>query len=342
MRCMRRVFASMVSRNRSRSSGDRSGSRSVSAKPPMTVSGVLSSCDTLATKSRRIVSSRRRVVRSMTANTAPPSGSGRAVMSSVRSPSASSVGSVAMPSIAPRTASRTSRSCGSRSTENGTVAGERQQAPRALVQPHDLGARAHGDDALVERLDDRVEQRVFRLERRESRRELLGHAMEREREIADFARRRERRPTIELAGGDRARDVAQLDDRLRHAARERESEDQRADERDQTGAEHVAARAADDLDETVVGRHRHAREAERVSHGDVDLVVAGRRARSRRRADALRRAPRSPRGASSDSAAVRRSSPSNSESPTTTPVESISVTRRPSAAPGGVRRASRR
>ena len=62
---------------------------------------------------------------------------------------------------------------------------------------------------------------VLGLERRHARRELLGHPVQRGGEIADFAGRRQRRPSIELARGDCLRDVTQLDDRPRHAARER-------------------------------------------------------------------------------------------------------------------------
>ena len=236
MRCMRRVFDSIVSRNRSRSPSGSSRSRSVSANPPITVSGVLSSCDTFATKSRRIVSSRRRVVRSMTASTAPPSGSGRAVTSSVRSPSASSLGSVGH--AVHRAAHRVAHESFLRQEVDGEGNRRRratEQSACALVQSHDLAARAHGDDSFVERVDDGVEQRVLRFERGETRRELLGHAVQRDGEIADFARRGERRAPLELAGGDRLRDVAQLDDRPRHASRERECDDQRADEGDQAG-----------------------------------------------------------------------------------------------------------
>ena len=222
MRCMRRVFASIVSRKRSRLSVGSSRSRNVSANPAMTVSGVLSSCETLATKSRRIVSSRRRVVRSCTATTAPPSGSGRAETTSVRSPTPISSGPAATPAIAPRTASRTSRSCGSRSVEKGTASFEIEQPARALVQAHHAASRAHGDDSFVERVDDGGEERVLRLQRRQSRRELFGHALQRGGEVADFAGRRQRRPSSEIAGGDgRARRRAIRRSASRRRARNR-------------------------------------------------------------------------------------------------------------------------
>ena len=164
----------------------------------------------------------------MTAITAPPSGSGRAVTSSVRSPSASSVGSVATPFIAPRTASRTSRSCGRRSVEKGTGASSdisrralsfsRTTWPRALTAT--MPSSSESITALSSASSD--------FERGEPRRELLGHSVQRDREVADLARRRERRPPLELAGGDRLRDVAQLDDRAaRRFARTRMREPSR-------------------------------------------------------------------------------------------------------------------
>jgi hypothetical protein len=133
--------------------------------------------------------------------------------------------------MAPRTASRTSRSATNPPRRH--VRGERQQPARARFNCT-IRARTDGDDSLVERFDDRVEQRVLRLERGEPRGELLRHAMQREREVAHFARRRQRRSPIELAGGDRPRNVAELDDRPRDAARKPEPDDQRADQRDQS------------------------------------------------------------------------------------------------------------
>ena len=80
-----------------------------------------------------------------------------------------------------------------------------------MVETNDFRARADRDDAFVERLDDGVQQRVFGFERGQARRELLRHAVQREREIADLSRRCETRTTIELASRDRASDVAQFD-----------------------------------------------------------------------------------------------------------------------------------
>src|SRR5215831_3179636 len=246
IRCMRRVFASIVSRKRSRLSFGSSRSRSVSANPAMTVSGVLSSCDTLATKSRRIVSSLRRVVRSWTATTAPPSGSGRAETSSVRSATPISSGPVATPAIAPRTASRMSRCCGSMSVEKGTLA-RRSRSRRALSL----------------------------------RRTTLPRAL-----TATMPSSSESITAVKISRRDRGRDVAQLDDRLRHGAREAERHDQRAGEREQPGRDDVVARSVDDLAE-LRGADRHANGAQRMLDGEVNLVVAGRRASPARRPHAV-------------------------------------------------------
>ena len=102
--------------------------------------------------------------------------------------------------------------------------------------------------------------------------------------------------------------------------------------RDQAGAEHVLSRAAHDLAE-LRGADRDARDSR---------AGAAPRRRSRRRRPTRSGASTSRRPfvrASITSGRVEwfsscaERSPSNSESPTTTPVESISVTRRPSAAP---------
>jgi hypothetical protein len=92
MRCIRRACVRIADENwRLVSSGGSSSAR-VSANPATTVSGVRSSCETLATKSRRMSSSWRMRVRSNKASTAPPPDSGRAVRETVRSPSISSTG----------------------------------------------------------------------------------------------------------------------------------------------------------------------------------------------------------------------------------------------------------
>ena len=116
-------------------------------------------------------------------------------------------------------------------------------------------------------------------------RELFGHAVQRGGEVADLARRRERRPPREIAGRDRACDVAQLDDGLRDAAREEERQRERAEQREQAAREHVALRAAHDLVEAA-RRERHAHVAERMLLRDVELVVARRRAVAARTAHA--------------------------------------------------------
>ncbi len=172
------------------------------------------------------------------------------------------------------------------------VGGERhvgaqvEQPASALVQSHDAAARAHRDDALVERIDDGRQERVLRLERRQPRRELFGHALKRGGEVAHFAGRGEGGAALEVSGGDRGGNVAELDDRLRHRARETERDDQRAGQREQSGGDHVVARAVHDRAEF----RRTDGDPDgplRMLDGEVELVVAGRRAAAPRRADAV-------------------------------------------------------
>ena len=70
-------------------------------------------------------------------------------------------------------------------------------------------------------------------------------------EIADLAGRRERGAPAQVARRDRARHVAQLDDRPRDGAREQPRQHERACQGDQTADQHVALRAADDLVEAA-------------------------------------------------------------------------------------------
>src|SRR3982750_4131849 len=97
------------------------------------------------------------------------------------------------------------------------------------------------------------------------------------REVADLARGRQRRPAREIAGSDRAGDIAQLDDRLRDTAREEKRERERAEERDEPTHEDVALGTADDLVEAA-RRERDAHVAEWMSLRQVELVIARRSA----------------------------------------------------------------
>ncbi len=77
-RCIRCALVTMVPRKRCRVSASIPGSLSVSAYPAIDVSGVFSSCETFATKSRRTASRRRTSVKSCSTTTAPWPLSGRA------------------------------------------------------------------------------------------------------------------------------------------------------------------------------------------------------------------------------------------------------------------------
>src|SRR3954452_18638398 len=105
------------------------------------------------------------------------------------------------------------------------------------------------------------------------------------REVADLARGRQRRPAREIAGSDRAGDVAQLDDRLRDAAGEEKRERERAEERDEPTREDVALRASDDLLQAAC-RERDAHVAQWMLLRDVELVVPRRGAVTQRHAEA--------------------------------------------------------
>jgi len=82
---MRVAFFRMMARN-SRACGEFCSlpSSKVSTYPEMEVSGVRSSCDTLAIKSRRVFSARSTLVTSCSTATAPPPGVGAALTSKIR------------------------------------------------------------------------------------------------------------------------------------------------------------------------------------------------------------------------------------------------------------------
>jgi hypothetical protein len=113
-------------------------------------------------------------------------------------------------------------------------------------------------------------------------RELFRHAMQRAGQIADLARGRQRRTSIQVTGRNRLRDVPQLDDRPRHGARECPRQHERPREGDDPGRQYVALCSADDLTK-LCRRHRYAHVAERMTHGEIDLVVTRGRAPSHRR-----------------------------------------------------------
>src|SRR5689334_16746679 len=101
--------------------------------------------------------------------------------------------------------------------------------------------------------------------------------MQRDGEVAHFAWRGDRGSAVEIARGDRPRDVAQLHHRSRHASRKQVREEQNADDRNQAGDENVASRARNDVAQRRRA-DRDADEAERMANGDVELVVSSGRA----------------------------------------------------------------
>src|SRR4051812_17604316 len=98
--------------------------------------------------------------------------------------------------------------------------------------------------------------------------------MQCESEIANFTGSSEHWSAVELTAGDRARDIAELDDRSGDALRERESNDQRADQRDDAGDQDITARAGDDLAKLCC-RNREPNHAEWVFDREIHLIVAG-------------------------------------------------------------------
>ena len=304
------------------------------------MSGVLSSCDTFATKSRRIVSSRRtrREVEQRDDGAAGGERPGRerelatAELQLVRVDGAA-------PASAVPIASRSSRSCGRDRRGKGNCVLEAEQAARALVHLRRPAPRVDGDDALVERLDERVTSSASSAS--SARGDCASCSVMRCSAMA-------RSPTSPGAASDgrrssspaamRPRDVAQLDDRPRdRLARTATASMSAPSERERPRRARRAARARTDLDRTA-RRHRDACEAERMSHRRVHLVVAGRRAHAVATSRFPRAAPPRLPAASRWFSSAPSAGGSNSESPTTTPVR---VDQRDAVAERVARRRSR-
>ena len=112
------------------------------------MSGVLSSCDTLATKSRRTVSSRRSGVRSNSASTAPPDASGRAVSVTVRPPSVQLESIDRLAGDRGRDGRAERAFAGQLVGREGDLVAHAEQPPRLGVDAHDLLARVERDRRL--------------------------------------------------------------------------------------------------------------------------------------------------------------------------------------------------
>jgi hypothetical protein len=146
---------------------------------------------------------------------------------------------------------------------------------RALVDAHDGAALVEREHAFLEGLDERDHQQVVFLQRGQAIRQLLGHAMQGRREVADLSWSGQRGPPAEISVGDRARDVTQLDHGLRDASRKEDGEHERPGQCDESARQDVALRPVDDLLQPRRDE-RHAHEAEWMTDGDVQLLIAGR------------------------------------------------------------------
>jgi hypothetical protein len=152
------------------------------------------------------------------------------------------------------------------------------------------------------------------------------------REIAHLAGGAERRPTRQIAGGEGARDVAQLAQRPRDGPPEQQRAPCRESQRGDAGQQHAALHVGDERRALAHRGSRDAHHTRRAARGARELARPA-------ALDVPRRAgaPTGPRRASatSGSVAYRASHPCArsrvSESPTTRPAESSSVTCRPSS-----------
>src|SRR5581483_11793672 len=90
------------------------------------------------------------------------------------------------------------------------------------IDAHDTRSRVDGQDAFIQRVEQRGEQRLFFFERGHSSLQLLGQSRDGVREIANLTGCAEGGATREVAGGQRAGHVAQLDDGSGDRPREQE------------------------------------------------------------------------------------------------------------------------
>ena len=195
-------------------------------------------------------------------------------------------------------------------------------------------------DAFLERLDERGQERVVGLERREARRELLRHAVHGVGEIADLARaesagrRESRRPASAARRRAAPRPAARRS--ARRAAASTSATTSAAIRRTRGRRAGRATRWR----RAACGRSRRARRPSRrgrrrtARSSPADGLCAMRRCRPRRAS------PRSPRAGRRDSRARGARRPRTRSRRARTPARSISVTRWPSAAPARAASAS--
>jgi hypothetical protein len=145
-----------------------------------------------------------------------------------------------------------------------------------------------GHDSLVERLHEGAQQLVFHFERVHAATQLLGHALDSGRQLSDFAGGRDRRPLGQVARGDCAGDVAQLDDWRRDLTREHGGEGQRDGERHETRDQDVASRARDDRVQLHCADRNSGDAPPSRAHRDVHLFVTLGRTHPARRTQPFR------------------------------------------------------
>ena len=177
-------------------------SSSVSAKPLTTVSGVLSSCETFATKSRRTVS-RRRSVREVeqrehaAARRAAAARSTATVRPCERDLALDGVVAPAS-AVVDRLAERRGRAAAARAGRGAASRDAQQRAGARVVDANDLPRCVERDDALVQRLEQRAVMQLARppRARRGASQSCSAMRCSAVARSPDLARRRERRPAL--------------------------------------------------------------------------------------------------------------------------------------------------
>src|SRR5205085_9661409 len=117
--------------------------------------------------------------------------------------------------------------------------------------------------------------------RREPSLELLSKPMNRIGEIANFSWRGQRRVAAPLAGSDRARDITEVADGSRNGPRKQQGKNCRQEKGDQARCNDATSGAREQILDGL-RRNGNAGEALRRFHRNVQLLLAGRRAHSKR------------------------------------------------------------
>ena len=239
----RSACPAMMRRNRRPASGSSiAPSASVSAKPLIDVTGVLSSCDTLATKSLRTASRRRRRVTSFTTTTAPAT-----APSSVCSSEPFACRNLSSPATYDREVGLDGFLAGQHGVQRALqlrIAGrlldrhaddgvrtDVEQPSRGAVDGDDAPVRVDGDDALDHALEHRLALVALARERAQLVVELGGHPVHGLGDRGELDGRRCQQLAAEVTGGEPVGALAQLAHGQRDAPRDVPAE-QRGDQRD--------------------------------------------------------------------------------------------------------------